>query len=586
MNYTLTKSTGKDQKVSLGASFKKLLPYLADQKRHLAISAGAVVVSTAATLIAPVIVSRTIDTYIRVKDMPGILFSGALLLGIFIAGTAASYFLTINMGAVGREVLWKMRNALFNKLQELPVAFFNQNQAGDLISRINNDTDKLNMLFAQVIMQLVGNAFVIIGAGVMLLALNIRLGLAALTPAVLVFIVSQLIAGWVKRKSLKSLQSLGGLSAEIQESLANFRVILAFNRLDYFRKKFGEANDGNFAASISAGVASSIFTPIYGLASALAQIATVAAGAYLILSGQLTVGLLIGFLLYVNGFYTPLRQLAAVWSTLQLSLASLDRINEVLSLQSNLDLIPDETIGDPGRLMEFRDVSFGYPDGKEILSKINFSLEHGKTYALVGPTGGGKTTTASLMARLYDPTAGLVLVDGQDIRSLKPAERAAKIGFILQDPFLFTGTIRENIVYGHPEYNGLPGGQLAKVLEDFGLSSLLNRFNDGLETKVAANGDGLSLGQKQIIAFMRAVLRRPEILILDEATANIDTVTEQILDEIIAKLPPATTKVIIAHRLNTISNADVIYFVNAGEIVMAGSMEQAVAMLMHGKRGS
>ena len=518
--------------------------------------------------------------------MSGILMSSAMLLGVFIVGLVASYVLTINMGTVGRQILWKMRNALFNKLEELPIAFFNQNQAGDLISRINNDTDKLNMLFAQVIMQFVGNAFVIVGAGALLIGLNIRLGLASLVPALLVFIITQLLSGWVKRRSLKSLQTLGSMSAEIQESLTNFRVILAFNRLDYFRKKFNETNEANYSSSVSAGIAANIFTPIYSLASTVAQIITLALGAYLIGAGSLTIGLLIGYILYVNGFYTPLRHVAAMWSTLQLSLASLDRINEVLALKSDLDIIPSETIGDPAHLMEFRDVSFGYPDGKNILSGINFTLERGKTYALVGPTGGGKTTTASLMARLYDPTSGLVILDGKDIKSLTTAERAKKIGFILQDPFLFTGTVRENIIYGNEEYLTLSKDGLLKVLKNAGLDSLFSRFNDGLDTKIASNGDGLSLGQKQIIAFMRAVLRRPEILILDEATANIDTVTEQALNEIVEKLPKETTKVIIAHRLNTISNADAIFFVNAGEVVLAGSMEQAVAMLLDGKRGS
>lgn len=584
MNYTLNKSAAPGQKVSIMQSLRSLLPYLSGEKRRLIYSAIAVLASTASTLAAPIIVARTIDTYIKAKDMGGVLVLSALLLGVFVVGMVASYILTINMGTVGRQVLWKMRNALFNKLEELPVAFFNQNQAGDLISRINSDTDKLNMLFAQVIMQFVGNAFVIAGAGALLVALNFRLGLASLVPAFLVFIVTRLLSGWVKRRSLKSLQSLGSMSAEIQESLANFRVILAFDRLDYFRKKFNEANETNYSSSVSAGIAANVFTPIYGLASTVAQIITLALGAYLISAGSFTVGLLIGYILYVNGFYMPLRQLASMWSTLQLSLASLDRINEVLSLKSDLDLIPPETVGDPAHLMEFREVSFGYPDGKNILSGINFVLERGKTYALVGPTGGGKTTTASLMARLYDPTSGLVLLDGKDLRSLTPAERAKKIGFILQDPFLFTGTVSDNIVYGNDEYRALSKEKLVEVLKTAGLNSLFSRFNDGLDTKISVSGDGLSLGQKQIIAFMRAVLRRPEILILDEATANIDTVTEQALNEIVEKLPKETTKVIIAHRLNTISNADAIFFVNAGEIVLAGSMERAVAMLLDGKR--
>jgi ATP-binding cassette subfamily B protein len=237
-------------------------------------------------------------------------------------------------------------------------------------------------------------------------------------------------------------------------------------------------------------------------------------------------------------------------------------------------------------VLTFEKVTFGYREGQNILRDSSFALERGKTYALVGPTGGGKTTTASLMARLYDPTGGVVLLDGKDIRSYEPEERTGKIGFILQEPFLFTGTVRENIAYGNPRYRDLTSDQLVEVLKQNNLGDLLVRFEQGLDTKVTSSGDSISLGQKQLIAFMRAALRNPELLILDEATANIDTVTEQLLQTILDKLPPTTTKVIIAHRLNTIANADEIFFVNAGEITPAGSMEHAVDMLLRGKRES
>ena len=203
----------------------------------------------------------------------------------------------------------------------------------------------------------------------------------------------------------------------------------------------------------------------------------------------------------------------------------------------------------------------------------------------MGPTGGGKTTTASLMARLYDTTKGTVLLDGEDIRSFTHKElRSQKVGFILQEPLLFTGTIRENILYGNEEI--YTNDQLTIAIGEAGLMSLLGRFEQGLDTKLQISGDGVSLGQKQLIAFMRAVLRKPQLLILDEATANIDTVTEKLLDEILKKLPETTTRVIIAHRLNTIENADEIYFVNSTKVVKAGSLTDAVELLLHGKRKS
>ena len=591
-NYKLgTADQAKEkEKGVLGTAWKRLVPLMAQEKKSVIIALFAIFISSASTLIAPVIIAHTIDIYIQNKIFSGVLEFTGILVVIYLVGLIASYIQIRVMGGVGRRVLFSLRNAIFSKLSALPVAFFNQNKAGDLISRINNDTDKLNQFFAQALMQFIGSAALIVGAGIFLLVINWKLGLASLVPAILVLILTQLLSPWVKRTSLKSLRTLGGMSGEISESLNNFKVIVAFNRLDYFRDKFKETNEANYAASISAGIASNTFTPIYTLASTLGQLIVLAYGIYLITAGHFTLGLLIGFILYVNNFYTPLRQLAQVWSSLQLALAGLDRISEVLALESDMPIMVSSLASperaEAGPIIEFKDVSFGYPGGVEILHHINIALEAGKTYALVGPTGGGKTTTASLMARFYDPTSGTIYLNGKDIRTYSPEERSQKIGFILQEPFLFSGTIKDNIIYGNEQYRDFTNDQVTKLLEDNGLSALLARFSQGLDTQVASSGDSISLGQKQLIAFIRATLRRPELLILDEATANIDTVTEQLLEDILQKLPTSTTKVIIAHRLNTIENADQIYFVNAGQVTEAGTMEQAVDMLLHGKRSS
>jgi ATP-binding cassette subfamily B protein len=376
------------------------------------------------------------------------------------------------------------------------------------------------------------------------------------------------------------------MSAEIQESLDNFKVIVAFNRRDYFREKFDEVNNLNYKSAVSAGLANNIFVPTFGLAANVSQIIVLVYGIFLITTGNFTMGLLVSFLAYNNNFYQPLRQMAALWANFQVALAGWDRIYEILSLQSDLEQLPAETESNSKSVMQFQNVYFGYPDGKNVLKNICLNLEQGKTYALVGPTGGGKTTTASLMARLYDPTKGKITLLGRDIRSFTPEERTEKIGFILQEPFLFSGSLRENILYGNKDYRDCSNEQLIEKLDVSGLSKLLDKFENGLETQIAGSNDTISLGQKQLIAFMRAILRKPDILILDEATANIDTVTEKILENILQKLPALTTKVIIAHRLNTIENADEIYFVNDGEVLRAGSMKQAIEMLMVNKRDS
>lgn len=488
------------------------------------------------------------------------------------------------MGEVGQRVLFKLRNAIFDKLQGFPLAFFHINRAGDLISRINNDTDKLNQFFSQTLVQFVGSAMTMCGAVVFVLVLNFELGIVTLLPIAFVLLITYIISPWIKRANENEMNTTGGLSAEVSEGLHNFKAIVAFNRRDFFRERFALVNEANFQAAFKASIATGTLSPIYNFSSYVAQLIVLSFGIYLISQGHLTIGLLVSYLSYVNNLYNPLRQIAALWGNFQVALAGWNRISSLLQLQGGMEEITGKKANTLINYftLSFNNVSFHYSNGKEVLKNISFDLEAGKTYALIGPTGGGKTTTASLMARLYDPTEGTVYLNGQDIRSYPQDERTKKIGFILQEPILFSGTVKENILYGNKHLQDCSLQELEKVIYELGLDKLLLRFSDGLETKVATEGDALSLGQKQLIAFMRIVLREPDLLILDEATANIDTVTENLLEEIMDKLPSHTTKVIIAHRLNTIEKADIIYFVNSGELLKAGSMSEALSLLEAG----
>ena len=588
MNYNLNlnRESNPTEKQSTASTIKRLMSLMGQERKNLYFAMIFIFINICLNLIGPYLIGQAVDKYVLTKHYEGVIHYSIILFFIFLLAMVSGYTQTQLMGKVGQRMLYNLRNSIFTKLQELPIDFFNQNKAGDLISRVNNDTDKINLFFSQSLVQFVSSIFTMIGAAIFLLSINVQLALAALAPAIALLIFNSAISPWVKSANAKNMKSTGSLSSEIQESLNNFKVIIAYNRRDYFRKRFEEVNQENYQTSVKAGIANNMFTPVYVLSATVGQMVVLAFGIYLISKGLFSLGLLISFLAYITQFYNPLRQLAALWANFQVALAGWDRISEILALQNNLPIVKTSKKEETPYLMSFRNVSFGYTPDRQILSNVSFDLERGKTYAFVGPTGGGKTTTASLMARLYDPTSGEIILKGVDIRSMELSQRTQSIGFILQEPFLFSGTIRENILYGNPELNNISNDDLKKILLETGLDGLLERFDGGLEAEIKSSSEGLSLGQKQLIAFIRAVLRKPDLLILDEATANIDTVTEQLLETILRKLPATTTRIIIAHRINTIENADEIYFVNSGSISKAGSLQDAVNLLLHGKRES
>lgn len=585
MNYELSNDDNKQPKVSFGPALKELYKYVRGSNWKILVAFAFLVIVSVTNIAAPFLIGDVTNKYIPVGDRDN-LIKYLIILGIIYAvGSLASYFQIRIMGQVGQKILFNIRNAVFQKLQSLPLQFFNQNKSGDLISRINNDTDKMNQAFSETLLRFTGDILIIFGIAIVMIILNPTLGLIAVGTLGLMLLVTAALAGWIKSRNDHSLQKLGEMSGAIQESLSNFKVTVVFNRRDYFRNSFETVNENNRQAATGAGVANSSLSPIYNYAANFASALILIGGIHILILDKVAAGVmpefgtLLAFILYSNTFFGPLKEMAELFTQMQVAIASWSRIFTLLRLETNLKQIESNDTDPEQNVIKFHNVSFGYNTEKMILNKINLELESGKTYALVGPTGGGKSTTASLMVRLYDATEGQVFYNGKDIRSYSQSELAEEIGFILQEPFLFTGTIAENVRYGNSKLADFTDEQLESKLKQLGLEALLQRFSEGLQTVINPGAENISLGQRQLISFVRVLLREPKLLILDEATANVDTVTEQLLEDILDKLPQETTMVIIAHRLNTIERADQIFFISGGSIEKPVDFDSALGLI-------
>lgn len=543
----------------------------------------------------PFLIGYAIDNYIKTFNFSGLLTVIGGLLVIYLFSATANYFQQVVMGDETQKALYNMRGTLFDKVLELPIAFFNQNKIGDLMSRINNDTEKISQFLSDSFVRFVGSTVTLTGIAAFVLYLNLKLGAVLLAAAVVLIAISRLLSPYLERVNKESSRSLATFTAGVQENITNFKAIVAFNKRDYFEEYLGNLSTKTYKASLKAGFGNKILEPIYDFGGFIAQISVLCVGIYFISTGQITVGLLITFISYAIRFYDPLRYMATILSELQVALAAWGRIQDILNLKNNIIAMPNEECEeshihkvehDQKELMMFDDVTFGYTKEKEILHRVSFNLEKGKTYALVGPTGGGKSTLANLMSRLYDPTGGVIYFKGKDIRTMDDATRSEHISLILQDPYIFEGTVLSNIVYGNPALEGKTHDEMVELSKTEGLDYLTSRFEKGLDTPIDTGGENISLGQRQLISFLRIALRKPDILILDEATANIDTITETYLQKVIDNLPIETTKVIIAHRLHTIQKADFIFFINGGNVEHAQSLEEATQLIKDAKRAS
>ncbi|MFN3266569.1 MAG: ABC transporter ATP-binding protein [Deinococcales bacterium] len=558
-----------------GATAKRLIGEFAPFASSLWILALLVLLGAACQAFAPLLVGQAIDQNIAKLEPEGLALRMLELLGIYVLASLVSRWQIVVVGSTSQRLLAGMRLRLFEKLQCLPLGYFDKRPIGDLMSRITNDVDTLSQFFGQGITQLFGAFFGLIGILIAMLLLNWQLALVSylIIPAML--LTTGFFAARARIAFRKTRETVGDVTADIQQEIGGAREAQAFNRANANINRFRARNEANRNANVQAVGITSAFSPAIEFLSTLATALVIGFGGYLVFQSQLTVGLLAAFLLYVQQFFRPVQLLSAIYTQAQGALAGAERIYAIMDEQPEpADSTDAKTLERLEGRIEFEDVYFGYTKEKLVLNGVSFSVEAGQTVALVGTTGAGKTTVASLIPRFYDATNGIVRVDGQDVRSLTRASLRSGMAFVLQEPFLFSGTILENIRYGKLEATDL---EIENAAKSVSAHEFIAALPQGYATPVAEGGVGLSQGQKQLIALARAILANPQILILDEATANIDTRTEALIQAALEKLLTTRTSVVIAHRLSTIRHAQQIIVLEQGRILEHGTHEQLLA---------
>lgn len=560
-----------------GATGRRLLGELKPYKNKMAYALVLVILGAASQAGGPALVGITIDRYILQGGDRRMLFvMMGLLFAIYLVGALAQRGQVYQVGSIGQSVLATIRGRIFDRLQHLPLRYFDKRPVGDLMSRVLNDVDTLNQLFSQGIAQLLGSLFSLIGILIAMFVLQWNLALASFLIIPIMLLLTAFFARRARRAFRVTRQTVGDVTANLQEDIVGVREAQAFNRTEANIERFRERNAANRAANVEAVAITSAFAPTIDVLSTLSIALVIGYGGYLVFAGSLTLGVLTAFVLYVQQFFRPIQLISQLYTQLQSALAGAERIYNILDEEPEPPDPPDAAeLGETRGRISFEDVTFAYDPGRPVLRDVNFEIEPGQTVALVGPTGAGKTTIASLIPRFYDATEGTVKIDGRNVRELSRKDLRAGIGMVLQEPFLFSGAITENIGYGKDD----PGREeIERAAQTVNAHGFITDLPEGYDTVLGEGGGSLSQGQRQLLSFARAILTDPRILILDEATSNIDTRTEAIIQRALSTLLEGRTSVVIAHRLSTVRNADLILTVKDGRIVERGTHTELLEM--------
>ncbi|GAP08136.1 ABC-type multidrug transport system, ATPase and permease components [Anaerolinea thermolimosa] len=567
---------------------RRLLAFLRPHWRTLLVAFVAMLIATGLTLLIPYLLKLAIDQYIGKNDYPGLvriaLITGLAYLGLYASSAGQQYLLS----RVGQRLLSTMRADLFRHLNNLSLSYHDTHIVGVTVSRVINDVAVINDLLSQGWITFIGDAFILAGIIWIMFSMNVKLAIIALLVVPLMILATVIFARHAQAAFRETRSSVARVVGNLAEEIAGIRVIQAFAQENTIEERFREVNRANRDANINAMSLSFIYMPTIEFLSTLATALVLWFGGRSVIAGEVTLGVLVAFLSYVSRFFQPIQELSRLYTTMQSAMAGGEQVLNVLDTPPDVQDAPDAVEMPPirGRI-EFRNVSFRYrPDAPEVLHNINLTIEPGTRAALVGPTGAGKSTIANLAARFYEVTNGAVLIDGIDVRTVKQGSLRRQVGVVPQDSFLFAGTIAENIRFGRPEASDAEVEEAARMANahDFIIS-----LPDGYQTPILENAANLSVGQRQLICIARAILVNPRILILDEATANIDTVSEALIQQALERLLQGRTAIIIAHRLSTIQNADIIYVIQDGRIVEQGRHEELLALggvyrTLHGKQ--
>ncbi len=553
----------------------RLLGYLRPHRRAMSLALLLMVVTTGLTLLTPYLIKIAIDRYIVAGDLRGLtwvaLATAAAYLGIYGATAGQTYLLSW----VGQKVLATLRSHLFHHLQRLPIGYHDTHIVGVTVSRVISDVGVINDLLSQGVVTLVGDTLLLIGIVVVMLSMSPRLALLTFTVLPLMVLATYVFARHAQTAFRQTRERVAAVVGNLAENIAGMRVIQAFAQEDASQERFSEVNLANRDANINAMSLSFVFLPTVEFLGVLATAIVLWFGGLAVARDELTLGVVVAFLAYVTRFFTPIQELSQLYTTMQTAMAGGERVLDLLDTPPAVADPPDGREMPPivGRV-ELREVSFAYKPDEPVLRDVNLLIEPGQTVALVGPTGAGKTSIANLIARFYDVTEGTVLIDGIDVRSVTQQSLRRQMGLVPQDPFLFIGTVRDNIRFGVPDASDEAVETAARFsnAHDF-----ITALPGGYDTVVQEGGSNLSVGQRQLLCIARAVLADPRILILDEATASVDTVTEALIQDALDRLLEGRTSVVIAHRLSTIRNADLICVVEQGEIVERGRHAELMA---------